>query len=154
MDIQLGRPRSTRGTAYPFLGRSPFLGQSYSRKPSAVVHTTVAPKAKQLGAAQHLRTSKDLGTDTVAVDSGRALARIAESHLIHNLLEPIVCWAFQGTIDSKEIGWDLCPFRLRLSDHIPGRNLCNPPRTPSLCAIAQNIRIPHCKFISTSRVQN
>jgi hypothetical protein len=104
MGIQLGRPQSPSGTAYPFLGRSPFLGQGYSRNPLAVVHTTVAPKARRVGAAEYLQTSKALGTDTLAVESALALERVAGSQLIHNLLQPIVYWAFQGTIGSKAIG--------------------------------------------------
>ena len=104
MGIQLGRPQSPSGTAYPILGRSPFLGQSYSRNPLAVVHTTVAPKARRVGAAEYLQTSKDLDTDTVAVDSGLALERVVGFQLIHNLLQPIVYWAFQGAIGSKAIG--------------------------------------------------
>ena len=82
--IQLGRPQSPSGTAYPF------LGQGYSRNPLAVVHTTVAPKARRAGAAEYLQTSKDLGTDTVAVYSGLALETVAGFQLIHNLLQPIV----------------------------------------------------------------
>jgi hypothetical protein len=104
MSIQLGRPQSPSGTAYPILGRSPFLGQSYSHNPLAVVHTTVAPKARRVGAAEYLQTSKDLGTDTVAVDSGLRLERVVGFQLIHSLPQPIVCWAFQGTIGSKAIG--------------------------------------------------
>jgi hypothetical protein len=104
MGIQLGRPQSPSGTACPFLGRSPFLGQGYSRNPLAVVHTTVAPKPRRAGAAEYLQTSKDLGTDTVAVDSGLALETVAGLQLIHILLQPIVCWAFRGTIGSKAIG--------------------------------------------------
>jgi hypothetical protein len=104
MGIQLGRPQSPSGTVYPFLGRSPFLVQGYSRNPLAVVHTTVAPKARRVGVAERLQTSKDLGTDTVAVDSGLAPERVAGFQLIHNLLQPIVYWAFQVTIGSKAIG--------------------------------------------------
>jgi hypothetical protein len=103
MGIQLGRPQSPSGTAYPFLGRSPFLVQGYSRNPLAVVHTTVAPKARRVGAAEYLQTSKDLGTDTVAAGSGLALERVAGSQLIHSPTQPIVYWAFQGTIGSKAI---------------------------------------------------
>jgi len=148
MGIQLGRPQSPSGTAYPFLDRSPFLGQSYSRNPLAVVHTTVAPKARRVGAAEYLQTSKDLDTDTVAVDSGLALERVAGSQLIHSPLQPIVYWASQGTIGSKAIGWGLNPCRPRTSDRIRAHSLCSSLGTPSLCAIAQNINIPCRKPIS------
>jgi hypothetical protein len=37
------------------------------------------------------------------VDSGLALGRVEELHLIHNLLQPIVYWAFRETIGSKAI---------------------------------------------------
>jgi hypothetical protein len=101
MGIQLGCLQSPSGTAYPFLGRNPFLGQDYSHNPLAVGHTTVAPKARRAGAAEDLQTSKDLGTDTIEVESALALERVAGSQLIRSLLQPIVCWAFQGTIGSK-----------------------------------------------------
>jgi hypothetical protein len=104
MGIQLGRLQSPSGTAYPFLGRSPFLGQGYSRSPSAVVHTTVAPKARRVGVAEHLQTSKDARTDTVAVDSALAPERVAWSLLIRSHLRPIVCWVFQETIGSRATG--------------------------------------------------
>ena len=153
MGIQLVRPQSPSGNACPFLGRSPFLGQGYSRNPLAVVHTTVAPKAKRVEAAQYLQTSKDLDTDTVAVDSALALERVVVSLLIRSLLQPIVCWAFQGTIGSKAIGWGLSPYRPRTCDRIRARSLCSPFETPSLCAIAQNISIPCRKPISASNAR-
>jgi hypothetical protein len=86
------------------LGRSPSLAFGCSRNPLVVVHTTVAPKARSVEAvAEGLQTSKDRGTDTDAVQSAPALERVAWSQLIRILLQPTVCWAFQGTIDSREI---------------------------------------------------
>jgi hypothetical protein len=44
----------------------------------AVVHTTVAPKARSVEpVAEGLQTSKDRGTDTDAVQSAQALERVA-----------------------------------------------------------------------------
>jgi hypothetical protein len=104
MGIQLGRPRFPSGTAYAFPGRSPFLGEDHSHILLPAVHTVVVPKAKWVvPVAEGLQTSKELGTDTEAVESALALKRVAGSQLIRSLLQPIVCWAFQGTIGSRAI---------------------------------------------------
>jgi len=85
----------------------------------------------------------DLDTEPGSEQAGKLLA-------IDSRKQPTVCWAFQGTIGSKAIGWGLSPCRPRTCDRIRARSLCTPLGTPGLCAIAQNINILCRKPISAS----
>lgn len=147
--IRLGSVAFPSGTAYPSLRRnpSPVPCQFHTRTLTAAANTAALPRAWPIRAAESLLAwpaqvarEENIGTGNSRTEP--TSGPVGRPLVMDSRPRPIACSEFQETIGSRARDSDPNPCRQRFDGHIRVRNLCSPHQTPTICALAQNIRIP------------